>query len=120
MAQPTEDWRNDDTRALFEAIVGIGDSDLRLRITDAVINALQLLPYVLAGWESGSVAFDRVDEFSDIDLNFLLDDAFPADAVYAVVESLLETVSPVAASHAEPPGRYFKLTEGGDFLLVDV
>jgi TrpR-related protein YerC/YecD len=27
MAQPTEDWRNDDTRSLFEAIVGIGDVD---------------------------------------------------------------------------------------------
>ena len=100
--------------------MGVGDNALRLRITDAVINALQPLPFVLAGWESGSVAFDRVDEFSDIDLNFLLDNAFPVDAVYDVVESTLETVSPVVASHAEPPGRYFKLTEGGDFLLVDV
>lgn len=27
MVQPTEDWRNDDTRALFEAIVGIEDVD---------------------------------------------------------------------------------------------
>ena len=103
-----------------ETIVGVAENAFRLRITDSVINALQPLPYVLAGWESGSVAFDRVDEFSDIDLNFLLDDALPVDEFYAVVESALETVSPVTASHAEPPGRYFKLTEGGDFLLVDV
>lgn len=100
--------------------MGIGDSALRGRITEVVSNALQPLPHVLAGWESGSVAFDRADEYSDIDLNFLLDDAPAADPLYAVVESALETVSPVAASHSAPPGRYFKMIDGGDFLLVDV
>jgi len=100
--------------------VGIGASTLRERITDALSNALQPLPHVLAGWESGSVAFDLVDEYSDIDLNFLLEDATPVDRLYAVVESALETVSPIAVSHSAPPGRYFKLMEGGDFLLVDV
>lgn len=100
--------------------MGIGDSTLRDRITDALCNALQPLPHVLAGWEGGSAAFDLVDEYSDIDLNFLLDDATPVDPLYAVVESALEMVSPIAASHAQPPGRYFKLVDGGDFLLVDV
>jgi hypothetical protein len=100
--------------------VGVGDSTLRDRITDTLCNALQPLPHVLAGWESGSVAFDLVDEYSDIDLNFLLDDAISGDSLYMVVESALETVSPVAASHSEPPGRYFKLMDAGDFLLVDV
>ena len=95
-------------------------STLRDRITDALSNALQPLPHVLAGWESGSVAFNLVDEYSDIDLNFLLDDTTPVDPFYAVVESALETVSPIAASHSAPPGRYFKLMDGGDFLLVDV
>lgn len=100
--------------------MGIGDGALRSRITEAVSNALQPLAYVLAGWESGSVAFNREDEYSDIDLNFLLDDESPVDALYAVVESALETVSPIVASHSAPPGRYFKLRDGGDFLLVDV
>lgn len=100
--------------------MGIGDGDLRDRIREAVSNALQPLAHVLAGWESGSVAFDLEDEYSDIDLNFLLDDASPADPFYAVVESALETVSPIVSSHSEPPGRYFKLRDGGEFLLVDV
>jgi len=103
-----------------EVIVNIGDSALRAQITEVVSNALQPLPYVLAGWESGSVASDRADDYSDIDLNFLLNDASPVDPLYAAVESALETVSPVAASHTEPPGRYFKLIDGGEFLLVDV
>lgn len=93
---------------------------LRARITDAVCKALLPLPHVLAGWESGSVAFELVDEYSDIDLNFLLDDAALPDPLYAVVESALETVSPISARHFEPPGRYYKLRDGGDFLLVDV
>ena len=100
--------------------MGIGDANLRGRITRAVSNALQPLACVLAGWESGSVAFDLADEYSDIDLNFLLDDASPIDPFYAAVEAALESVSPIVASHSQPPGRYFKLRDGGDFLLVDV
>jgi hypothetical protein len=74
----------------------------------------------LAGWESGSVAFDLVAEYSDIDLNFLLHDAARIDPLYSVVESALEIVSPISASHSAPPVRYYKLRDGGDFLLVDV
>ncbi len=96
------------------------DSLLRDRITEAVSDALQRLPHVRAGWEGGSVAFNLVDEYSDIDLNFLLDEATADDPFYVAVESALETVSPVVATHSAPPGRYFKLAEGGDFLLVDV
>ena len=97
-----------------------GDGALRDRITETVSNALQPLAHVLAGWESGSVAFDLEDEYSDIDLNFLLDEESPADPVYAAVESALETISPIVASHSAPPGRYFKLRDAGEFLLVDV
>jgi hypothetical protein len=100
--------------------VGTAPSTLRDRITDAVCKALLPLPHVLAGWESGSVAFDLVDEYSDIDLNFLLDDAALVNPLYAVVESALDTVSPISVSHSAPPGRYYKLRDGGDFLLVDV
>lgn len=59
----------------------------------AVCNALRPLPQVLAGWEGGSAAFDLVDEYSDIDLNFLLEDAAPVDPAHAVVESALSTIS---------------------------
>ncbi len=100
--------------------MGTAASTLRDRISDAVCEALLPLPHVLAGWESGSVAFDLVDEYSDIDLNFLIDDAALVDSLYAAVEAALDTVSPISASHSQPPGRYYKLRDGGDFLLVDV
>ena len=98
----------------------VGEGVLRRRISEAVSNGVQPLEFVLAGWEAGSVAFGVEDAYSDIDLNFLLDDAGAEDAFYEAVELALEAVSPIVARHVEPPGRYFKLRDGGDFLLVDV
>ncbi|MEM7260645.1 MAG: hypothetical protein AAF488_01550 [Planctomycetota bacterium] len=93
---------------------------LRERVIRVVVAALESSSRVLAGWEGGSAAFDRIDAYSDIDLNFLLGDGSPEDPLFGAVETALETVSPVEFSHPEPPGRYFKLADGGDFLLVDV
>ena len=93
---------------------------LRSRITSAVSNALEPLPIVLAGWEGGSAAFGAVDGYSDIDLNFVVDDDASSDLLYARAEASLETVSPIAVSHFVPPGRYYKLKDSGEFLLVDL
>jgi len=96
------------------------DRLLRERITTTVCASLRPLPQVLAGWEGGSAAFAALDEYSDIDLNFLVDDGASLDTLYAAVARSLETVSPIAVSHDAPPGRYFKLEAGGEFLLIDV
>lgn len=92
----------------------------RSRLTSAVCYALQPLPTVLAGWEGGSAAFGTVDGYSDIDLNFVVDDDVSYDLLYAATEAALEAVSPITASHFVPPGRYYKLKDGGEFLLVDL
>jgi hypothetical protein len=96
------------------------DESLRVRITSAICQALEPLPAVLAGWEGGSAAFGSVDGYSDIDLKFLVDDDALSDLLYAAAEASLETVSPITASHLVPPGRYYKLKDGGEFLLVDL
>ena len=93
---------------------------LRDRIVSALSNALNSLPSVLACEVGGSAAIVLVDEYSDIDLTCLLDRANAEAPLYATVQSILEEVSPLVASHPEPPGRYVKLAAGGDFLLVDV
>jgi hypothetical protein len=61
-----------------------------------------------------------LDVYSDIDLNFLVDDEVPLDFLYAAAEDALAKVSPITASHLAPPGRYYKLKAGGEFLLVDL
>jgi hypothetical protein len=96
------------------------DQSFRDRITTAICRALEPLPTVLAAWEGGSAAFGAVDGYSDIDLNILVDDDVAFDRLYAVAEASLNAVSPITASHFVPPGRYYKLKDGGDFLLVDL
>ena len=41
-------------------------------------------------------------------------------SLYAAAESALQTVSPIAVSFNAPPGRYYKLEDGGEFLFVDL
>src|ERR1700752_1167310 len=96
------------------------DQSMRDRISRAICEALRPLPVVLAAWEGGSAAFGAVDGYSDIDLNVLVDNEAAFEALYAAAEASLETVPPITASHVVPPGRYYKLKDGGEFLLVDL
>jgi hypothetical protein len=96
------------------------DESFREQIANAICCALRPLPNVFAGWEGGSVAFGAVDGYSDIDLCFLVDDDALFELLYAAAETALKTVSPITASHFVPPGRYYKLKDGGEFLLVDL
>ena len=93
---------------------------LRERIACAVCQALEPLAAVFAGWEGGSAALGTVDAYSDIDLNFIVDDQCSFDSLHAAAERALEAVSPVLVSHVVPPGRYYKLAAGGEFLFVDL
>jgi hypothetical protein len=99
---------------------GLENHALRAEISTAVSEVLKALPAVLAGWEGGSAAFDALDDYSDIDLTFLVDDHVAFEDIYAVAERALETVSPIVLRHTMPLGRYYKLKDGGDFLFVDL
>jgi hypothetical protein len=100
-----------------ESTTGI---NLYARIARELRDVLQPLPEVLAGWEGGSIAFGVSDEYSDIDLTFLVSDSASLDRLYAVAEVAIGAVSPITCSHSEPPGRYYKLRDGGDYQLVDL
>lgn len=96
------------------------DRSLRDRISSAISNALRPLPVVFAGWEGGSAAFGALDAYSDIDLGYLVDDDASLELLYTSAENALERISPITASHTVPPGRYYKLRDGGEFLFVDL
>ena len=96
------------------------DQSFRDRIIAAVCEALEPLPSVLAAWEGGSAAFAAVDGYSDIDLNVVVDDSVSIDLLHATAEASLNAVSPIVTSHFVPPGRYYKLRDGGEFLFVDL
>ncbi len=95
-------------------------NNLRDRIRTAVAEGLRARPDVLAGWEGGSAAFGAVDAYSDIDLSFLVTDVAPLDTLHTLAEEVLSEISPISTSHFAPPGRYYKLKDGGEFLLLDL
>jgi hypothetical protein len=96
------------------------DPAIRSEIVEALCAGLEPLPEVLAGWEGGSAAWGTSDEYSDLDLNFLVADDAPFEALYSCAERSLETVSRIALRHSVPPGRYYRLKDGGEFLLLDL
>jgi hypothetical protein len=96
------------------------NQSLRDRISTAITEALRPLPMVFAGWEGGSAAFAAVDEYSDIDLGYLVADDASFELLYASAEHALETVSHITGSHDAPPGRYYMLKNGRECFLVDL
>jgi hypothetical protein len=93
---------------------------MRDRIISVICQSLSQRQDVLAGWEGGSAAFGALDDYSDIDLNMLVNDDASMDLLHAALADALNTVSPITISHPAPPGRYYQLRDGGEFLLVDV
>ena len=88
---------------------------------------LEPLEYVYAMWEGGAAAFDRVDAWSDIDLQVVVEDD-RIDDVFAEVERLLEEeVSPIDIVH-DVPGttpheqsqKFYRLRDASPFLMVDI
>lgn len=87
---------------------------------------IQPLPYVHAMWEAGAAAFNRVDTWSDIDLQIDVEDEF-ADRILPIVESALRELSPLELVYRvqNPPFDlyaqvYYRLQETSPFLLLDL
>jgi hypothetical protein len=95
-------------------------------IIQALVDALKPLDYVHAMWEGGAIAFDRVDEWSDIDVLVDAEDDRVTD-VFPVAEEALEALSPIDLKYevAQPTlGEYvqafYRLRDASEFLLIDL
>jgi predicted nucleotidyltransferase len=91
-----------------------------------LVEALKPLDYVHAFYESGAIAFNRLDEWSDIDLYLVVDDEKVNDA-FVAVETALRSVSPIKQKFAIPqlpwPGvsqAFYKLERASEYLLIDL
>ena len=60
----------------------------RNKIIEIIKNAIMPLDYIYAMWEAGAAAFNRVDEWSDIDLYVVSDDDKRAE-VFPIIEEAL-------------------------------
>lgn len=91
-----------------------------------LIETLQKQDNSLAVWEGGAAAFNRLDEWSDIDLQAVVrDDA--VEQTFAVIEQALLSLSPLDTVYAIPQPswhghaqKFYRLRDASPFLLVDV
>lgn len=95
-------------------------------IIQALVEALEPLDYVQSFWEGGAAAFDRVDEWSDIDLYLVVDDE-KVDETLLAVEKALESLSPIKQKyevpHSEKSGlwqAFYRLEDVSEFLIIDL
>lgn len=95
-------------------------------VIQTLVKALESLGYVHAFWEGGAAAFNRIDEWSDIDLYLLVDDN-KIDEIFLAVEEVLRSLSPIKQKYevAHPPQSrvfqaFYKLEEASQFLIIDL
>jgi hypothetical protein len=98
----------------------------RKTIIKKLADVLEPLDYVYAFWEGGAIAFDRSDQWSDIDLYADAEDGRIQD-VFPVVEKALESLSHIELKYIapSPPSEayahvFYRLAGAGKFLLIDI
>jgi hypothetical protein len=89
-------------------------------------NAVEPLPFALAMWEGGAASFGRVDEWSDIDVQFDVKDDHVEDTL-GVIEQVLQSLSPFEIRFRLPEPTwhghaqvFYRLQDAGPFLMVDL
>jgi hypothetical protein len=94
-------------------------------ILSALVEALKPIEEVYALWEAGAVAFNRVDEWSDIDLMVDVQDDW-VQKTWEVIESVLQNLSPVELRYELPQPAwhghsqvFYRLKDASPFLFVD-
>ena len=92
----------------------------------ALDKALEPLEYTYALWEGGAAAFERVDEWSDLDLLLDVEDAHVVDALQ-VIDRTLGELSPIELKYEVPQPAwhghaqvFYRLQNTSKYLLIDI
>jgi hypothetical protein len=95
-------------------------------IIQTLVNALQPLDYVHAFWEGGAAAWNRIDQWSDIDLYVVVDDEKVDDA-FIVIEQTLKSLSPIKQKYdvlqtawPDVSQAFYKLEKASEYLIIDL
>lgn len=98
----------------------------RKQIIEALLEALKPLDYVHAFYEGGAAAFNRIDEWSDLDLYLVVDDE-KVNETFVAVEKTLKSLSPIKQKIDLPqtpwPGvsqAFYRLKDANDYLIIDL
>jgi len=95
-------------------------------IIQTLVKALEPLDYVHAFWEGGAAAWNRIDEWSDIDLYLAVDDE-KVDEAFLATEKALKSLSPIKQKYDVPQATwpdasqaFYKLEKTSEYLIVDL
>jgi hypothetical protein len=95
-------------------------------VIQTLVNALEPLNYVHAFYEGGAAAFNRIDEWSDLDLYLVVDDE-KANETFVEVEKTLKSLSPIKQKIDLPQTAwqgvsqaFYRLKDADDFLIIDL
>jgi hypothetical protein len=94
-------------------------------IIQTLVNVLKPLDYAHALYEGGAAAFNRIDEWSDIDLYLVVDDEKVNEAFLAV-EKALRSLSPIKQKFDVPQTgwpsvfqAFYRLENASEYLIID-
>jgi len=97
----------------------------RNNVIETLVHALKPLDYAHALYEGGAIAFNRLDEWSDVDLYLVVDDD-RVDEAFLVTEKALKTLTPIKQKYEVKqlpwPGVsqvFYKLVGASEYLLID-
>ncbi len=95
-------------------------------VIQTLVDALKPIDYVHTFWEGGAAAFNRIDEWSDIDLYLVVDDK-KVDETFLAVEKALRSLSPIDQKYdvPHPPESglfqaFYRLEGGSEYLVIDL
>jgi hypothetical protein len=95
-------------------------------IVRALVERLEPLPFVDALWEGGAAAFDRVDAWSDLDLQVVCDDE-SVERTLEEARAAFEELSPIEYDFRMPEPAwhghsqvFWKLEKSSPFHLIDL
>jgi hypothetical protein len=95
-------------------------------IIKTLVDALEPLGYVHSFWEGGAAAFERIDEWSDLDLYIVVEDD-KAEETFLAVEKALNMLSPIKqkyeVQHTPSLGlfqAFYRLEEASEYLILDL
>lgn len=95
-------------------------------IIEEITQALNSLSYVHAFYEGGAAAFNRLDEWSDIDLYVIVDDN-KATETFDVIERALMSLSRIIQKYDVPQTQwknvsqaFYRLDNTSEYLIIDL
>lgn len=98
----------------------------RKTIIDKIITTLKPLNFAYAMWEGGAAAYNRVDDWSDINLNIVVNDDY-VEEIFNAVDNALKSLSTIEYKYFLPQPAwhghsqaFYQLANSSKYLIVNL